>query len=73
MFVKGDLVHVPQDSIMYGLSSHSPASIKINPSPALGIFVETCLDAKTGKVMMPDGVWLIKLKEIYLNKAESKC
>ena len=73
MFAKGDLVHVPQDSIMYGLSTHSPASIKINPSPALGIFVEACPDEKTGKVMMSDGLWLIKLKQIYLNKSEYKC
>ena len=76
MFAKGDLVHVPQDSIMYKPRSHhtnAPASIKVNPSPALGIFIETCSDNRKGKVIMPDGIWQIKLKDIYLNKPEQVC
>lgn len=75
MFSKGDLVYIPQNSIMYGFSNkeRAPASIKINPSPLLGVFVESCSDNKTGKVMLPDGMWQIKLKEIYLNRPEKKC
>jgi len=66
VFAKGDLVHVPQSAILYG-SNPSTASIYINKKPSLAIFMNYKQDGMA-EVVMDGQKWLVKNKEIYLNK-----
>jgi hypothetical protein len=64
MFVKGDLVYVPQSAILYGLGENS---LCINKKPSLALFVNYELDGYA-KVVLDGKQWLVKKKEIYSNK-----
>jgi len=64
MFAKGDLIHVPQSTVLYGIGQNS---IYVNNKPTLALFVT---DAKDGlaKIVMNGKHWLVKKREIYLNQ-----
>ena len=66
MFVTGDLVHIPQSAILYGVS-RACASIYVNKKPALAIFMNY-KDDRMSVVVMDGQKWLVKNKEIYLNR-----
>ncbi len=66
IFTKGDLVHVPQAAILYG-SSTVNLKIYVNKKPSLAIFVNYKPDGMS-EVVMDGQKWLVKNKELYLNK-----
>ena len=65
---KGDLVHVPQSAILYGVSTR--AAIYVNQRPALAIFLNHTKD-NMSEIVMNGQNWLVRNKEIYLNEAAS--
>ncbi len=65
MFAKGDLIHVPQSTILYG--GGAGAQIYINQKPSLALFLDYA-DSDLAKIVMNGQHWLVKKKEIYLNK-----
>ena len=66
---KGDLIHVPQSAILYGINQ-AAASIYINKKPTLAIFMNHKQD-NMSEIIMNGQSWLVKNKEIYANKEES--
>ena len=66
VFQKGDLIHIPQSAVLYGISM-STASIYVNKKPTLGIFMNY-KDGGMSVVIMNGQKWLVKNKEIYLNR-----
>ena len=66
LFAKGDLVHVPQSAILYG-SNTNGMCIWVNKKPSLAIFINYKQDGMA-EVVMDGKKWLVKDKEIYLNK-----
>ena len=70
VFCKGDLVHVPQAAVMYGISRTSGVSIYVNQKPSLAIFMNYKDDGMS-EVVMNGQTWLVKNKEIYLNRSAS--
>ena len=70
IFAKGDLVHIPQSAVLYGTSTTthpSPAKIAITKKPELAIFINYKPDGMS-EVVMGGQKWLVKNKELYLNK-----
>ena len=64
MFAKGDLVYVPQSATLYDMGLNSRF---VNKKPSLALFVN--YEVNGWSVVVLDGKqWLIKDKEIYLNK-----
>ena len=68
VFCKGDLVHVPQAAVMYGINRSSGISVYVNQKPALAIFMNYKDDGMS-EVVMNGQSWLVKNKEIYLNRS----
>ena len=66
IFQKGDLIHIPQSVVLYGISMAS-ASIYVNKKPTLAIFMNY-KDGGMSEVVMNGQKWLVKNKEIYLNR-----
>ena len=66
MFVKGDLIYVPQAAILYGLSK---ASVLVNQKPSLALFLNYSRDEAGFSTIIMDGKkWLVKDRDIYLNR-----
>ena len=65
MFTKGDLIHIPQSVILYGVEP--TASIYINKKPSLAIFIDYADDGMA-QVILNGKSWLVKNREIYLNR-----
>ena len=65
MFMKGDLIHIPQSVILYGVEP--TASIYINKKPSLAIFIDYADDGMA-QVILNGKSWLVKNREIYLNR-----
>ena len=63
VFKRGDLIHIPQSVVLYGLESKT-ASIFINQKPALAIFINYVKDGMS-EVVLNGQNWLVKNKEIY--------
>ena len=66
MFTKGDLIHIPQSVILYGLSG-AGAKIYVNKKPTLAIFLDYRPD-NMSEVVVDGQKWLVKNREIYLNE-----
>jgi len=66
MFIKGDLVHVPQSAILYGSSSPN-LKIYVIKKPMLAIFMDYKNDGMS-EIVMDGQKWLVKNKEIFSNK-----
>ncbi len=62
MFSKGDLIHIPQSAVLYGLGQNS---IYINKKPTLALFVNYAEEGFS-HIIMNGKKWLIKSREIYL-------
>ena len=66
MFVKGDLIYVPQAAVLYGLSK---ASVLVNQKPSLALFLNYSRDEAGFSTIIMDGKkWLVKDRDIYLNR-----
>ena len=66
MFVKGDLIYVPQAAVLYGLSK---ASVLVNQKPSLALFLNYSRDEAGFSTIIMDGEkWLVRDKDIYLNQ-----
>ena len=63
---RGDLIHVPQSAILYGIGTKG-ASIYVNKKPTLAIFMNYKQD-NMSEIVMNGQNWLVKNKEIYLNR-----
>ena len=63
---RGDLIHVPQSAILYGIGA-TGASIYVNKKPTLAIFINYKQD-NMSEIVMNGQNWLVKNKEIYLNR-----
>ena len=66
MFIKGDLVYIPQSVILYGLGQNS---VYVNKKPILALFVND-VDASHAKVLVDGKQWLVKKREVYLSRGE---
>ncbi len=66
IFKQGDLIHIPQSAILYGIGSKT-ASIYVNKKPTLGIFMNYKKDGMS-EVVLNGQSWLVKNREIYLNR-----
>ena len=71
VFCKGDLVHVPQATVMYGTNT-SGISIYVNKKPTLAIFMDYKDDGMS-EVVMNGRNWLVKNNQIFLNREAGGC
>ena len=65
---KGDLIHVPQSAILYGVGTR--AAIYVNQKPTLAIFLNHT-EGNMSEIVMNGQNWLVRNKEIYLSKEAS--
>jgi len=70
MFTKGDLIYVPQAAVLYGLTK---ASVLVNDKPSLALFLDYSKEeAGYSTIVMNGKKWLVKDKEIYLNRENQR-
>ena len=75
MFQTGDLLWIPQGSMILSPQPSAPSSFKVIVEPNIGLYVSQSIDDKDYSFVLIDGQqWAIKNKEIkhYRNNNVSK-